>query len=450
MKRTLIVLLIMGFAIQAQAKLGETEPQLIKRFGNAAESATQNTASGPAKLLIFRSANLSADVTVMDGVSVAEMYYSYHPLNAKREPPNDIVRAILRVNAPQAKWLETNASPLGADYALRSSDSKYVALLYYTGPVAEHGVWRMSVALASKQVLTISSEDLDESSRPASPAPTALAMTAQEETPRAAPQPSTPLPRHLDPTVRAKMVADFREQTKADETPASTTVQERTNEVTPTPTEVTAPSPAINNATATDESHFCFKGFCLGMRLDDAQKLINDKYRDAFGPIELTEAKKPSTNPMEEMIRRGAALQQQLENAPQQSAPTNTTPESVASYLISVKDTGLLQMSIPVVEADRQKTVTAFGFTNDIVDKLFNSADMPAKDFVQQFMHSYHIPEMRPALFPVALRSFAMYAQGEQVAGWEYTSSDGFRVRISVRKDVLVERVPSNKERKFD
>jgi hypothetical protein len=106
------------------------------------------------------------DVTVMDGVSVAEMYYSDHPLNAKREPPKDIVRAILRVNAPQAKWLETNASPLGADYALRSSDSKYVALLYYTGPVVEDGVWRMSVALASKQVLTISSEDLDES-RPA-------------------------------------------------------------------------------------------------------------------------------------------------------------------------------------------------------------------------------------------------------------------------------------------
>jgi hypothetical protein len=107
-------------------------------------------------------------------------------------------------------------------------------------------------------------------------------------------------------------------------------------------------------------------------------------------------------------------------------------------------------MSIPVVEADRQKIVTAFGFTNDIVDKLFNSADMPAAEFARQFMHSYHIPEMRPAQFRVALRSFAMFAQTEQLAGWEYTSPKGFRVRISKEKDLIVETVTAASERKFD
>jgi S1-C subfamily serine protease len=95
----------------------------------------------------FRSANVSVDILMVDDVSVGETYFSDHPLTPAGEPPNDIVRAILRTNVPRAQWFEMNAAPFGADYALRSSDQKYVAILRYKGPQLEDALWTMTVAL---------------------------------------------------------------------------------------------------------------------------------------------------------------------------------------------------------------------------------------------------------------------------------------------------------------
>jgi hypothetical protein len=77
----------------------------------------------------FRSASVSVDVVVANDVSTAETHLSDHPLNASGEPPNDLVRGVLRTNAPKARWIEIEAAPFGGDYALRSSDNKYIAVL---------------------------------------------------------------------------------------------------------------------------------------------------------------------------------------------------------------------------------------------------------------------------------------------------------------------------------
>ena len=96
----------------------------------------------------FRSANVSVDAVVANGVSVAETYLSDHPLTGSGEPPNDIVRAVLRTNVPKARWIEIEATPFGADYALRTNDGGYVAILKYTGPQPENTSWTMTVGLA--------------------------------------------------------------------------------------------------------------------------------------------------------------------------------------------------------------------------------------------------------------------------------------------------------------
>ena len=102
----------------------------------------------------FRSEKVSVDVLVSHSVSVAETYFSDHPLNANAEPPNDIVRAVLKTNVPRTRWVEIDATPFRGDYALQSSDHKYVAVLTYRGPQPEGSVWTITVSRVGAGRLT--------------------------------------------------------------------------------------------------------------------------------------------------------------------------------------------------------------------------------------------------------------------------------------------------------
>jgi hypothetical protein len=141
-KYIVIGVLCLTFAASAPAKLGETVPQLIKRFGKS--YTVESVQIG--KNYKFRSEKVSVDVVVADNISVGETYFSDHPLTASEEPPNDIVQGVLRTNVPKAKWVEIEAAPYRADYAIRSSDNGYIALLRYRGPQPEDATWTMTVA----------------------------------------------------------------------------------------------------------------------------------------------------------------------------------------------------------------------------------------------------------------------------------------------------------------
>jgi hypothetical protein len=96
MLRALIGFLCVCFSLPSQAKLGETLPQLIQRFGKSYTIESDAIGKG----YRFRSEKLSVDVLVANGVSVSETYFSEHPLTNSGEPPNDIVRAILKGERP--------------------------------------------------------------------------------------------------------------------------------------------------------------------------------------------------------------------------------------------------------------------------------------------------------------------------------------------------------------
>jgi TPR repeat protein len=145
MFRTSIGVLCFCLAVPASAKIGESVPQLVQRFGKNYTVEPDSTG----KRYKFRSQKFSVDVIVSNNVSVAETYFSGHPLAANGEPPTDIVRAILKTNVQEARWLEIEAAPFSADYALRSSDQKYVAILRYKGPQPESSVWTMTVGLGN-------------------------------------------------------------------------------------------------------------------------------------------------------------------------------------------------------------------------------------------------------------------------------------------------------------
>jgi len=168
MFKTLVALLCTYFAASAFAKLGETVPQLVKRFGKS--YTVESDAAG--KRYKFRSEKLSVDVLVANGVSVAETYFSDHPLTTGGEPPNDIVRAILKINRSGTRWVEMDAAPFEADYALQSSDHEYIALLRYTRPQPENSIWTMTVGQA-RVVRSVST------ATPSTPSPATTPLATQ-------------------------------------------------------------------------------------------------------------------------------------------------------------------------------------------------------------------------------------------------------------------------------
>jgi TPR repeat protein len=169
MLSTFVAFLCMCFAARGYAKLGEPVPQLIERFGKSYTVEQVELA----KNYKFRSENVSVDAIVANGISIWETYLSDHPLSTSGEPPNDIVRGVLRTNLPKARWSEIDAAPFGADYALRSSDGRYVTVLKYTGAQPEDSVWIMTVGLA-ESVRALSNTPPQSVSRSA-PAPAASA-----------------------------------------------------------------------------------------------------------------------------------------------------------------------------------------------------------------------------------------------------------------------------------
>jgi hypothetical protein len=110
MLRKFFAFLCFCIALPTYAKLGETVPQLIKRFGKS--YTVEEIEFG--KTYKFRSANVSVDGVVANGRSISETYFSDHPLIANGEPPNDIVRAVLRTNVPNTRWREIEAAPFGS------------------------------------------------------------------------------------------------------------------------------------------------------------------------------------------------------------------------------------------------------------------------------------------------------------------------------------------------
>jgi len=163
--RTLTTLLCVCFAAGVHAKLGETVPQLITRFGK--NYTLEEAPNG--KKYKFRSAKLSVDVLLMGGISVGETYFSDHPLNEEGEPPNEIVRAILHTNVPGARWFETLSAPNWADYAIQSADGKFVALLGYSRPQPENAKWTMVIGRRDAVAAIVPRVEMPAPSPPASP-----------------------------------------------------------------------------------------------------------------------------------------------------------------------------------------------------------------------------------------------------------------------------------------
>jgi len=100
-----------------------------------------------------------------------------------------------------------------------------------------------------------------------------------------------------------------------------------------------------------------------------------------------------------------------------------------------------LPNSLLSIEADADQNVTEICFGLDGSDKLFNTSDLNASQFAQQFVDAYHVPSMTP---------FSAGASGSNLSGWEYLSPNGYRLRIYEDKSIRIKVVPKESERNFN
>lgn len=168
------------------------------------------------------------------------------------------------------------------------------------------------------------------------------------------------------------------------------------------------------------------KGFYIGMSIDEAVKLLNEKYKDVLlkdGTCNVS-VLKGETPPFERPVEILHAYDGDV---------------YCFDHFVSFNN----EVHSPInINADKSGKVIFIEFSQSAVDKLFNVEDMDAKSFSQAFMNNYSIPELAPCSW---FNEF-----GGDIYAWCYTSDKGFKVVITGSKDLYIEKVASSKERKFD
>ena len=158
-----------------------------------------------------------------------------------------------------------------------------------------------------------------------------------------------------------------------------------------------------------------FKGFYLGMPVEDAQALVNH-YMDLKQPSpvakednsKMSQAKSSSDPEAAFAAAMLQALGEQVKGmSPEQLKAQGLDDETVAalgvsggsdSYQVFIKKGNKVvarnAQERPFAVADSSGQVVAFQLDRAIIVKMFDAGDMPTKEFLQTFINSYNIPDL--------------------------------------------------------
>lgn len=153
---------------------------------------------------------------------------------------------------------------------------------------------------------------------------------------------------------------------------------------------------SCKNAFAVDGIVLKVKGLYLGMNIDDADVVLNNLGYS----FQVTELATPKNNG--------------------------------DTYILGTTDSKLL-----CILADSNKKVNIIYLAAQLVDNLFNTSDLPAKDFVRKFMDSYNIPSMD-------------VVAGDDIVYWRYVSPNGYKVEIYDDKTIRITAVTPASNIKFN
>jgi len=195
-----------------------------------------------------------------------------------------------------------------------------------------------------------------------------------------------------------------------------------------------------NEAAKHKNETLVFKSFYLGMDISVACDLVNHYFGTELNVETL------------EQSRKGVFYEVTVDYSDSDMA----TRMARAMYGGALGAQGIVEKEYDLLfTADKSQQVTSIYFRGKYVDKLFNSADMDAEAFTQEFMNSYNVSSMEPyhstkKVLKVEPFSNQVIPVDEWISGYEYMDSKGWKLRISENKDIQLIAVPKKIERKFD
>ncbi|HOX40549.1 MAG TPA: hypothetical protein P5567_09635 [Kiritimatiellia bacterium] len=160
-----------------------------------------------------------------------------------------------------------------------------------------------------------------------------------------------------------------------------------------------------DSATTRNQSSLKVKGLYIGMDIKEVPGILKQKFP-------------PNTMGVHDVAKGDAG-----------NFPDNIQGCESEDFYVAIG--GMLPLGAVIASPDGK--VKSIRLSGMVVDALFNSADMDASDYVQQFIDSYDIPEMKVA---------------DDMESWVYTSRDGIKVKIDTKKSLFIEKVASTQERK--
>jgi hypothetical protein len=178
-----------------------------------------------------------------------------------------------------------------------------------------------------------------------------------------------------------------------------------------------------------------FKGFYLGMPVEDAQSIINFQLglqQSSATPLVNTNDAAAENNPGAQALL--GAFGQLAEMAKTASGSDNST-----SYNIYKKGNNLIvaqdDTQLPFAIAGSDGKIVMFDLSPSVINRLFDAASTPSNEFLKGFMNAYRIPVMEPMSQKLVVSLMGM----QQVVGvqslLQYRSPKGFE--LTYHQDVL-------------
>lgn len=175
------------------------------------------------------------------------------------------------------------------------------------------------------------------------------------------------------------------------------------------------------------------KGLAIDMSIDAALTVVNDRFSEALGQKYEIGAPTPK-DAFYGFVPKGFSLK------PLSSSSKDDLADALA--------TGRAMLGAPsvfIVLSGEDRKVCRIVLPGYLTDTLFNTADMNARDFAKEILDNYKIPELSP--FSINIGDSPVL---NTMNGWEYSSPEGFRIRVFEDKSIEMIRIPKSNTRSFD
>ena len=171
------------------------------------------------------------------------------------------------------------------------------------------------------------------------------------------------------------------------------------------------------------------KGLAIGMSIDAALEVVNERLRGVFN----------HKYEIERNGRSGAYLKPVFDSSPAKFALF------MEFYDPKFHIYNGFNFNFEVECKVNNDVVTRIFLPTELTNALFNTADMQASDFLLQIRQNYGVG-VKAGDWTV----FQFYKAETNWTGWEYSSPEGYRIRVFDDKAIEMKKIPKSNERSFN